>query len=81
MYLATLPIWSLGLYPLLAESCFRTNSVYSSSGIKCNDEVRDHEKIMYYMCLNKPHSQDVCFSPTQPAGNMTKHEYEQVDYQ
>ena len=27
------------------------NSVHSSSGIKCNDKVRDHEKIMYYMCL------------------------------
>ena len=46
------------------------NSVHSSFGIKCNDKVRDHEKIMYYMCLNKPHSQDICFSaPTQPAGN------------
>ena len=74
MYLATLPIPSLGLYPLFAESRFRINSVHSSSGIKCNDKVRDHEKIMSYMCLNKSHSQDVRFSaPTHPAENVAKH--------
>ena len=65
MYLATLPILSLGLYPLPAESRFCIYT-YISSGIKCNDKVRDHEKLMHYMCLNKP------------AG--TNHESEKIDY-